>query len=99
MLLPRYSLRTTLIATTGCVFFFVVLGQAVHGQPWAIVVSVAGLSLLAALVIHALLFLITIAMSRLVGSDQLSAHTSRGGLQSNLDQPLPPKADDSPASM
>lgn len=94
MLLPRYSLRTTLIAITCCAFFFVVLGQAVHGEPWAIVVSVAAVSLFAALLVHALLYLVTSALSRLVGSQQLPAHTSRGGVQSNLDQPSAPVPDD-----
>ncbi|NOZ38781.1 MAG: hypothetical protein GXP24_00970 [Planctomycetes bacterium] len=95
MLLPRYSLRTTLIATSGCAVFFVVLGQAVHGQPWAIVVSVAVVSLVVMLLVHALLYLITAAFSRFVGTEQLPAHTSRGGVQTTLEQPSTPKPDDS----
>ncbi len=87
MLLPRYSLRTTLLVTTVCALFFVVLGQAVHGRPWAIVVSVAVVSLLVTLLVHALLYFITTVLSRLVGSQPLPAHTSRGGVQSTVDQP------------
>ncbi len=98
MLLPRYSLRTTLIATTVCALFFVVLGQAVHGQPWAIVISVAVLALVVTLLIHALLFLITTVLARLVGTQTLPAHTSRGGVQSPLDQPSPPILSDAAAN-
>ncbi len=95
MLLPRYSIRTTLIATTCCAVFFLVLGQAMRERPWAIVISVAISSLLATLIVHAMLFLTTAAMTRLVGSRQQPAHTSRGGVQTTLDQTLPPPTDNS----
>ncbi len=94
MLLPRYSLRTTLLVTTVCAIFFVILGQAVQGRPWAVVVSVSVVSLLVLLLFHALLYLITSRFTRLFGGKQLPALTSQGGVQSTLDQPAAPKPDE-----
>ncbi len=90
MLLPRYSLRTILLGVTSCAVFFLVLGQAVQGRPWAIVVSVGVVSLAVTLLFHAALYLFSSAMARLVGVRQLSARTSRGGLQSAPDIQVPP---------
>ena len=93
MLLPRYSLRTSLLGLTTCAVFSLVLGQAVQGRPWAIVVAVAVASLLLLLLFHALLYLISAALSRLVGEQQLDARTSRGGVQSYSDPQSPPSPD------
>ena len=49
MLLPRYSLRTWLMLVSSCAVFFLVLGQAYQRQPWAIVVTVAVITLATAL--------------------------------------------------
>jgi len=87
MLLPRYSLRTTLLGITSCALLFVVLGQALRGRPWAIVISVAVVSLLVTLLFHAALYLVSSFFSHLVGSQEFSARTSQGGVQSSSDQP------------
>jgi len=100
MLLPRYSLRTTLYGITGCAVFFPILGQAVRGRPWAIVISVAVASLLMLLLFHALLYVLSAGLARLVGSEYTPARTSRGGVQLSSVEQKPPQRDDSdsPAS-
>ena len=98
MLLPRYSLRTTLIAVTACAVFSLVVGQAVRGQMWAVVIAVGVASILVTLIVHALLFLMTAGLTRLVGSQQLPARTSRGGVQSTPDQQSPPPLNEPTAS-
>ena len=90
MLLPRFSLRTTLIGVSSCAVFFLVLGQAVQGSPWAIVISISVACLAVLLVFHALLYFVSATLARLVGAQQLPARTSRGGLQSNPDEQSPP---------
>jgi len=96
MLLPRYSLRTTLLGTTGFAVFFLVVGQAVRGRPWAIVISVAVASLVLIFAFHAMLFILSTIFARLVGTQQLPARTFQGGVQSSSDQQSPPPLDDSP---
>lgn len=90
MLFPRYSLRTTLIAVSTCAVFFLVLGQAVRGEPWAIVVSVAVVSLAITLLVHAALYIVAASLTRLIAAEQTPARTSRGGLQSTPDEQSAP---------
>ena len=90
MLLPRYSLRTTLLGITGFAFFFVVLGQAVRGAPWAVVISVACVSLMLIFVFHALLYVVATVFARLVGTQQQPARTFQGGMQLSSDEQSPP---------
>lgn len=94
MLIPRFSLRTTLILISGCAIFFLVLGQAVQGSAWAIVVSMAVISLIVTLLFHATLFFVSTALARLVGTEQMPARTSSGGVQLTPDQKAPPPSDD-----
>jgi hypothetical protein len=94
MLIPRFSLRTTLILISGCAIFFLILGQAVQGSGWAIVVSMTVASLVATLLLHATLFVLSSALARLVGAEHLPARTSRGGVQLTSDQQAPPPTDD-----
>lgn len=89
MLIPSFSLRSSLIGTAICAVFCLVLSQAVGGSPWAIVVSVAVLSLLVTFVFHALMYLVTFVLTKLVGQQQAPALTSQGGLQSTPDQQIP----------
>jgi len=96
MLLPRFSLRTILVGLTPCAIFSLALGQAVQGEPWAIVVSVAVASLLLLLVFHGLLYLLSAALARLVGTQALSARTSRGGVQIDSQHHTIPGPDTSP---
>lgn len=92
MLLPRYSLRTWLMLVSSCAVFFLVLGQAYQRQPWAIVVTVAVITLATALLFHAITYLICAAFSRIISSQQTPARTSRGGIQSTPDQQAPPSS-------
>lgn len=90
MLLPRFSLRTTLLGTTAFALFFLVLGQAFREKPWAIVIAVAVISLALILIIHALLYIFSQFLARLVGTKQLPARTFQGGVQSSSDEQSPP---------
>ena len=90
MLLPQFSLRTTLKALSACAVLFVVVRQAVLGQFWAIAVSCALLSVVVCFVFYALFYALTVGMSRVVGTQQLPARTSQGGLQLTTDEHQPP---------
>lgn len=80
MLLPRYSLRTTLALITGASFFFVVVGLAVRGHAWAVAVSVAVASGALALAAYAISYGVCIALAGVVGSQEIVAKTSRGAV-------------------
>ena len=90
MLLPRYSLRTTLFAITLSAMFFVIAGMAVRGRPWAIVTTIAVVSILATLAFHAGIFVLTSILTRYLGKQQTTALTRQGGLQYHIEQQLPP---------
>ena len=94
MLLPRFSLRTTLIGVTVSALFFLIAGQALRGHSWAIVITVGVVGLLTTFVFHAGLYALTSALSRIVGTQETPALTSQGGLQANSDQQLPPELED-----
>lgn len=80
MLLPRFSLRLTLLVLTSAAFFFVVVGQAFRGSVWAVGLTVAVGSVLAALATYAMFFTLCTLFGRLVGIEQIVAKTSRGAV-------------------
>jgi hypothetical protein len=90
MLIPRFSLRTTLKIVTVCALLFLVAGQALEGKAWAVAVTVAVLSVLATLAVHGCFFGFTAGMSRLIGARQSPALTGQGGLQLSSDLQVPP---------
>ncbi|MEM8944036.1 MAG: hypothetical protein AAGD11_02555 [Planctomycetota bacterium] len=90
MLFPRFSLRTILIAVSTCAVFSIVLGQAVRGEGWAIVVSVSVVSLCVILAFHAIVYLLSAGFTRLLTAQHTPAKTSRGGIQSTPDQQSAP---------
>ena len=90
MLIPQFSLRTTLKVLTACAVLFLIAGQAVQGHAWAVGVTVAVLSVLGTLVVHAVFYGLTAWLSRLIGVQQLPARTSQGGLQLSPDLRQPP---------
>ena len=98
MLIPQFSLRTSLIVISACAIFFLVLGYAIQGSGWAVVVSIAVVSVAVTLMFHAALFLVSSALARMVGTEQLPARTSRGGVQLTPDQQAPPPAEEASAS-
>lgn len=98
MLLPRFSLRTTLWGITACAGFFLVLGQAVSGSKWAIVVSATLISLFVLLLFHGLLFVLVSGLAALVGKTPLPARTSRGGVQFSSDEQVPPTLNSTPSN-
>lgn len=85
MLIPRFSLRTSLILLTVCAFFFLVMGRATRGDAWAIVVTVAVLSVLFALIVQAMFYLLAKTFGKIVGAQISPARTSQGGIQSSID--------------
>lgn len=80
MLLPRFSLRMTLLLLTSAAFFFVVVAQAVRGSLWAIGPAVAIGSVLSALVTYAIFFVLCTLFGRVVGIEQVVARSSRGAV-------------------
>jgi hypothetical protein len=56
MLLPRFTLRSVLLAVTCCAFIAPVIGQAVAGRPWAIATSVALCGTAAFFLVYALFY-------------------------------------------
>lgn len=86
MLLPRYSLRTTLLLVSAFAVFSLVLAQAAQSEPWAVVVVVAVVSLGVIMLFHALVYLLCYGVTRLITAQQALARTSQGGLQAAPDQ-------------
>ncbi len=98
MLIPSFSLRSTLLGTAVCAVFCLVLSQAVGGHLWAIVIAAAVLSLLVTLLFYGMTYVATTVLTRLIGIQQTPALTSRGGLQTTPDQQVPPPSGDSSAN-
>ncbi len=86
MLLPRFTLRTTLIGITVCAFFGLVLARADAGDLWAYAASVAVKSLAVIVAVHACMYLLIAATSRVLGSRTLPARTRQGGVQASPDE-------------
>jgi hypothetical protein len=89
MLLPRYSLRTTLIGVSLCAVFFLIAGEALQGQVWAVVLSVATLSFFGMFVVHAAFYLLVYVLGKSIGVPMSPARTSHGGVQTSSDQQHP----------
>lgn len=56
MLLPRFTLRTILVAITASALFFVLIGAGYRGQMWAWGAAIGVASLAVTLVVQAALF-------------------------------------------
>ena len=93
MLLPRFSLRLTLVVLTGAACFFLVVAQAARGSVWAVGVAVAVGSVLAALATYALFFFACTLFGRLVGIEEIVAKTSRGAVLRDTGQGATPVAE------
>ena len=94
MLIPRYSLRTTLLGVTLSAILFLIVGYAYRGQAWAVVITVAIVSVFVALAIHACFYLLVSALGRVIGAKIAPARTSQGGLQSSADDQIPLEPDE-----
>lgn len=86
MLLPRFTLRSTLIGVTWCGLFCLILARAVAGDLWAIAASFAVASLVGILVVHGCLYVVIAALARVLGSHTLPARTRQGGVQAGPDE-------------
>lgn len=91
MLIPQYSLRSTLIGVSCCAVFFLIIGDAFQGQPWAIAVSFAVVSFFGCFLVHAFLFLAAAYFGKMIGTPLAPARTNHGGLQTSSDQQFPPQ--------
>ncbi len=91
MLIPRFSLRTALLGTTLCAVFFLVVGFAYRGDTWAVVITVAALSLFGTLLVHAAFYVLVLALGKIVGAQISPARTSQGGMQFSTDDQVFPK--------
>ena len=91
MLIPQFSLRTTLKVVTVCALLFLIAGQALEGKAWAVAATVAVLSVLATLAVHGCFFGLTAGLSRIIGAQHSPARTSQGGLQISSDLQVPPR--------
>jgi hypothetical protein len=81
MLLPRFSLRTLLVVITGVAIVSLFAGQALGGRVWAVGLTVAAVSVPAALAVQAVFFLVCSYFARLLGAQEVVARTSRGGVE------------------
>lgn len=95
MLLPRFSLRTLLLICVGVAIASLFAGQAATGRVWAVGVTAAVLSVPVALAVQALAFAVCTALGRLLGAQEATARTSRGGVERPA---APPSPTESPAS-
>ncbi len=86
MLLPRFTLRATLVGISCCGLFCLVLARAVGGDYWAIAASVAVASLVGIVIVHGCLYVIIAALARVLGSRILPARTRQGGVQASPDE-------------
>lgn len=86
MLLPRFTLRTTLIGITWCALLGLALARAQSGDLWARAFVVALGSLVGIVIVHALFYLVIAATSRVLGSQRLPARTRQGGVQASPDE-------------
>ena len=85
MLLPRFSIRTALVIITAVAVLSLFAGQALGGRAWAFGITVAAVSIPAALAVQAAFFGLASAFSRLLGEERIIAHTSRGGVRAQCD--------------
>jgi hypothetical protein len=86
MLLPRFTLRATLIGITCCGIFCLVLARAAAGDLWAIAASVAVASLVGIVIIHGCIYVVIAALARVLGSRIYPARTRQGGVQASPDE-------------
>ena len=91
MLIPRFSLRWLLAATTVCGVLAYVLSQAVAGQAWGIAVSVACGTLLLTAVVHAVVFVMAWSVASLGTGARRSRATSPFAMHVTPPQLLPPQ--------
>src|SRR4029453_14669642 len=67
MIMPRFTIRTALAGVTLCALVFVVVGMAVRGESWAWGITIALVSLLITLLVHAAWFSLVWTFRRLRG--------------------------------
>ncbi|NOY43203.1 MAG: hypothetical protein GXP26_15390 [Planctomycetes bacterium] len=96
MLIPRYSLRTTLIGVTICAVFFLIAGEALRGHEWAVVITITVVSILGMFAVHASLYLLASYFGKIIGAPLSPARTNQGGMQTSSDKRFPPTLDDTP---
>lgn len=80
MPLPRFSLRTTLLAVTASSVLFLVLAKGASGRAWFIGMAAGGASVLVILSVHAAFYGAFTLLGRWLGVEEIVARTSRGAI-------------------
>jgi hypothetical protein len=93
MLLPRFSIRTMLLAAVGVAVASVFAGQALGGRIWALGLTVGLVSVPIALAVQAGFFAVGSAFARWLGPQEIVAKTSRGGIERTAAPLLPDLVD------
>jgi hypothetical protein len=75
MLMPRFTIRTALVGVTLCALIFVVVGMAVRGETWAWGITIALVSLIITLLVHAAWFGLVWTFARLPAAPALPAQS------------------------
>jgi hypothetical protein len=94
MLIPRFSLRTLVIVMTAAAVVSCAGAFAVRGHHWAIAFSVALLSLVLTLLLHAAFFLVAWVLSYVRGGQRLATSANfprHADLPPQLIRPLDPE--------
>ncbi len=90
MILPRFTLRATIVAVTFVAIFSLVLVRAQAGDTWAVAASMAVFSLLVIVLVHGCLYILISATARGIGTQALPARTRQGGVQLSPDEQILP---------
>lgn len=93
MLLPRFTLRSTLIGITAFAVLGLALARAQAGDLWARACVVAVASLVGIVIVHACFYMLIAATARVLGSRRLPARTRQGGVQASPDEQYLPGTD------
>lgn len=90
MLIPRFSLRWLLAATTICGLLAYVVAQAVRGEAWGIAVSVVGGAVIMTAVVFAMVFIVAWSIAAMAMRARKSRATSPFATHVAPPQILPP---------
>ncbi|MEQ8211089.1 MAG: hypothetical protein RH917_14780 [Lacipirellulaceae bacterium] len=80
MLLPQFSLKTILALVPVAALLALAVASAAGGGVWGVAVTMGSVCLLVCLASYVLFFLLCTGLSSLVGSEEVVARTSRGGV-------------------
>jgi hypothetical protein len=94
MLLPRFTIRTLLVLCTVCAVVFVMVGAAYRGQYWAWGVTIAILSVIVTLSVHAAWFAVVSFLARMISPQPQPVQVPAPAAQVSSDRDQPTYAAD-----